>query len=492
MSVRAQAAPTLTIQRLTKSFGSNRVLAGIDLEICAGEFVGLMGPNGAGKSTLIKILDGVHPPTSGEIRVGGVAVSHLRGRADVGFVHQDLGLVDGMSVLDNLRLGERPMRRVGPILDKRAERAAAELVLSQVALDVEPGAMVGELSPSEKTLVAVGRVLARGARIIFVDEATSTLPPADARRVIAALSRQVDEGMSVVMVSHKLHEVLEGTTRVVLLLDGGVAADRPTQGLDRAGLVEMLLRHGTAKVAADAPVTASAAAALPVPAAGEPVLEMTGARGGRAGPLDLRVHAGEVVGLTGTPGSGLHDVAYLACGALRVAAGTVTHQGPRIGFVPPHRESQGGFAALDVRQNMTVSSLSRWRRGWRFLARAREGAAARDMVGQLHVRPASIDVAFGTLSGGNKQKVVFARALLQEPDVYVLCEPTRGVDVSARSEIYDVIRDLRARGAGILIVSSDAEDLLAVCDRVAAVESGFLHPLRTVASMTPAEMESLL
>ncbi|UTI64288.1 sugar ABC transporter ATP-binding protein [Paraconexibacter antarcticus] len=482
-------APPLNIRGLTKTFGSTTVLHGVDLHIGPGEFVGLMGPNGAGKSTLIKILDGVHTASGGTIRVGDETVSSLGGRSDVGFIHQDLGLVESMSVLDNLRLGERPLRTFGPLLDHRAERAAALAALERVGLTWAVDELVAALAPGEQALVAIARAFGRGARILFVDEATSTLPVADAARVIAALRENAAQGATIVMVTHKLHEILDATHRVVVLLDGRLAADQVTAGMDRAALVDLLLQHEAAKVervprGADTTAGRDGAA---------PVLEISGAFAGRAGPVDLVLRRGEVLGLTGLPGSGLHDIAFLAHGSLRPARGTVRRgDGVRVAIVPPHRETQGGFDHLSVHENITLSSLGNWTTKLRLLALGREKRDSAEMVERLNVQPPGIDTPFGVLSGGNKQKVIFGRALLQRPAVYVLCEPTRGVDVGTRSEIYRLIEELRDTDAAVLVVTSDSEDLFAVCDAVAVVEDGRLSESRPIEHMQPADLEVMV
>jgi len=485
-------APDLTIRGLNKWFGRNQVLRDVSLTIRGGEFVGLMGPNGAGKSTLIKILDGVYTATSGEIRLGGERVAALGNRRDVGFIHQDLGLVDEMSIMENLRLGEPPIRLAGPILNRRAERAESERALELVGLDEPVDTLVSSLAPGEKTLVAIARVFARGASIVFVDESTSTLPPAEAHRVIQSLAKTAAEGATIVMVTHKLSEILDATKRVVVLLDGKLAADAPTAGLDRPALVRMLLQHETNRAKDEARHQGegeSAVGSLDV------VLELSKACGGRAGPIDLEVRAGEVIGLTGLPGSGLHDVGYLAFGSMKPTAGVVrtASKDVRRVMVPPHRETQGGFDDLDVRHNLTISALGRWTSKLRLLAIRREAKDVTQMVERLSVTPARIDAPFGVLSGGNKQKVVFGRALFQHPQVYVLCEPTRGVDVGTRSEIYRLIRELTEKDhAGVLVVSSDAEDLFAVCDRISVIRDGRLGALRPASEMTLQELEAMI
>jgi ribose transport system ATP-binding protein len=488
-TVSAVDTPELIITGLRKSFGPVEVLHGIDLRIRSGEFVGLMGPNGAGKSTLIKILDGVYGASAGEIRLGDQRVPTLGGRTDVAFIHQDLGLIDDMSVLDNLRLGESPLRVFGPILNRGAERQAALGALEHVGLTHVIDSTVGELTPGEKALVAIARAFGRGAKILFVDESTSTLPVPDAKAVIASLRKSAAAGATVVMVSHKLHEILEACGRVVVLLDGRLAADEQTAGMNRDALVKLLLQHETAKVGKTADQLHSHRRKPDA----APLIELRGVYGKRVGPIDLTVHHGEILGLTGLLGSGLHDIAFLLHGSMKPTKGTICKEGDaRVALVPPNRETQGGFADLSVLENITISSLWRWVRTVALMNQRREKQDSEAIVGQLKVKPNRTDVEYGVLSGGNKQKVIFGRALLSKPQLYVLCEPTRGVDIQTRNEIYRLIEELRDGGAGIVVVSSDAEDLFAVCDEVAVVERGTLKQPRKLEDLTLADLETLI
>jgi ribose transport system ATP-binding protein len=476
----------LEISDLRKSFGPNKVLKGISLTIREGEFVGLMGPNGAGKSTLIKILAGVYGASGGEIRLGGRAIRSLADSPEIGFIHQDLGLVDGLTIAENLSLGTPPKRRIGPILDTGAERRDAERALSRIGLDVPVDTLLSALTPGEKTLVAVARVMDRGARILVIDETTSTLPPADATRVLAALAAAVKGGSSVIMVTHKLSEILVVTSRVLVILDGELVHDAPTKDLDRAGLVEMLRQHE-----ADARVVSPALGA----GSREGVLELRDVRLGNLGPINLRLDAGEVIGISGLPGSGLHDIAFLVNGTLKPDSGQVMmmRRGLTRALVPPHRESQGGFGALGIRENLSISALPRWRRRLvRLIDPRAEKRDCGEIAAQLSVVPSYLETPFEVLSGGNKQKAIFGRAMLRRPDVYVLCEPTRGVDVGTRSEIYRLIRELAGAGAAVLVASSDAEDLFAVCDRVALVVDRCLQPLRPISGLTSSQLELMV
>jgi len=473
---------SLRLQGLRKSYGSNEVLRGLDLEIAPGSFVGLIGANGAGKSTLIKILDGVTPKSTGKIFLDDKVVDSLRDRTEVAFVHQDLGLVDGISIADNFRLGQAPLRKFGVLVDLQRERAEAADALERVGVERSPDTLVEALSPAEKTLVAIARAFARGATFLVMDEATSNLTPRGAKRVIDVLSSVVADGGTVIMVTHRLSEIIEATSRVVALIDGRIAHDAETRHLDREGLARMLVNQDS--VLSEEDITEP----------GDVVFRMTGARAWpNVGPIDLEIRSGEVVGITGNQGSGLHAIGLLANGAVAPSHGTVWFaDGVESALVPPHRETEGGFSDQTILENMTLSSLRLFRGRSRSLDLNAESDAGHTMVKRLKVKPAAADAMFGSLSGGNKQKVIFARAILSGAKFLVLCEPTRGVDPATRTEIYQLIRDLRASGAAILVVSSDSEDLLAVSDRVGVAIGGKLEHMTPLSHLEDEGLEAFV
>jgi ribose transport system ATP-binding protein len=478
----------LAMRGICKSFGSSRVLDDVSLELRPGEIVGLMGANGAGKSTLIKILAGVYVADAGEIELDGERVASLAGRAEVGIIHQDLGLVDSQSVLDNVRLGAGRMSALGPLLHRRAEIRAAERALAAVEMDdVSVFDSVGDLTPGQKALLAIARLLERGARIVVVDETTASLPPKEARWFLAKLREAAERGTAVVMVSHKLGEIRDTADRLVLLADGSVTADTPMSELPSEEEIARLL------LGEEAEELIHEAATHRADEHGATVLRMRAAETGSVGPVDLELRRGEVVGLTGRAGSGLHEVGLMAAGTLRPDRGSVEVEGsPRRALLPPQREVDGAFAQLPSLWNMTLAALGRWRGAARLLRLGSERAAAESMVDRLRIVPPDLDVAIGSLSGGNQQKVLFARAMLQEPDVFVLCEPTRGVDLRTRREIYRLIGALKREGRALLVVTSDVEDALAVCDRIGTVNDGRVSALRDAADATDTTLAEML
>jgi ribose transport system ATP-binding protein len=482
----ASATVILDAQGLRKRFGDTQAVRGVDLVLREGEFVGLMGPNGAGKSTLIKMLSGVFEPDSGVISLSGRPVKSLAGRPEIGFVHQDLGLVDSMSVMDNLRLGAPPLRLMGPLLHRGREFAASQSALDRVELDVSLTAEVGSLSPGEKAMLAVARLLNRGARLVVVDETTSTLPPKESKWFIEILKSATRSGTAVLMVSHKLSEILSVAERVVMLIDGVVVADRPVTPDDRPEMVRLLAHHEELVAAEEEPPSARNEV-------GAPVLEMRAVCRGATGPVSFDVCSGEVVGLTGLVGSGLHTIGLLAAGAIKPSSGSVrVVDGAQTALIAPQRETQGCIAELPVLWNATLSALPKWRNPFRLLNLSSERADADAVMRQLRVTPANSTLAIGALSGGNQQKVLFARTLLRGASLFVLCEPTRGVDVATRREIYRLIAELRDGGAAILVVTSDSEDLFAICDRVGALTATGLSELWDADALTEESLSAVL
>jgi ribose transport system ATP-binding protein len=479
------AEPLLEVDNVTKSFGAQRALDCVSLTVGYGEFVGLMGPNGAGKSTLIKIIDGVYRPDSGAVRIAGSPLS--RSQNLVGVVHQDLGLIDDMTVLENLCLGAQ--RATRQVLRRRGrERDLGLAQLKQVGLErVDLNAMLRTLSPGEKTMVAVARLLASGSRLIIVDEATSTLPPGDAQWLISTLRSHVQEGYSVLMVSHKLSEIVDEVDRQVILRDGRVVFDSSDELLSVEEAAELISPARERQPGPDSPTAGGSRTQSPV------VLRFAAAISRNCGPIDLELHQGEVVGITGLLGSGLYDLAYMAVGTTGLRGGTIkAAPGAKIALVPPHRETEGVFGAYPVLWNLTIAALRRWRTQVRLLRLNSELTSADEIATRLQVTPHRLSMRQDALSGGNQQKVLFGRGLLQQARCFVLCEPTRGVDVGTRAEIYSLIRELKKTGAAILVLSSDVQDLFELADRLGAINDGRLSQLWETETLSSVQLTQLL
>jgi ribose transport system ATP-binding protein len=485
----SSAIPLLSLRNVSKTFGQTTVLHGVDLDIDAGEIRGLVGENGSGKSTLIKILAGFHKPDPGaEVSIRGEAVPLpmdpvVSRELGLSFVHQDLALVPSLSVAENMTVGTLTDGRwtVGP----RREVAATRAALDRYGLDIDPRAAVSSLTALQRAMIAIVRAIEgmratqeRGeASLLVLDEPTVFLPRSD-RATLFDLARQhTAVGGSVLFVSHDLEECLEVTDRITVLRDGFLQGTVTTSGVNRAEIIRMMVgKHlDFQSHREDTPAAERKA-----------VLEASGISGGSVDGIDLSLARGEVVGITGLLGSGFEDVPYLITGAIRDAGGTIaldgkTHPLARfqpadavlagLALVPGDRTRDGSVVSLSVLDNISVQSLRRYRGrlgiDWPGL-----GRMARDLVVQYDVRPPKVDARYGTLSGGNQQKVMLAKWLHTKPKVLVLHEPTQGVDVGAREQIFSIIRQGARNGAAVLCASADQEQLALVCDRVLIMRDG--------------------
>ncbi|CAL9436174.1 Arabinose import ATP-binding protein AraG [Actinosynnema sp. ALI-1.44] len=493
-------APLLSVRGLVKRFPGVTALAGVDFDVRAGEVHCLLGQNGAGKSTLIKVLAGVHRPDEGEIRVLGEVVSFpdptAAMRAGVATIYQELDLVPGLSVADNVFLGHE-LSAAG--FTRRAEtRRRTRALLERLGhRDIPPDRDVGSLPAARQQVVSMARALSRDARLLVLDEPSAVLDQDEVRTLFGVVRELTAHGVAVVYISHRLAEIREIGDRVTVLKDGRTVAT----GLDaRAVGTPELIRLMTGREARNAypprrPVAAAAPEALVVrglvvggSAAGSSRADSAAGSSrtdsaGRAG-VDFAVRAGEVVGLAGLVGAGRSEILEAVYGARKPAAGEVVVGGRRlrpgsvgaavragVGLCPEERKSQGLLLDQAVYRNITVSSLPLFAR-LGFLDEAAERSRSAELTSSLDVRPSEVDRVVRALSGGNQQKVVLARWLLRGCRVLLLDEPTRGVDVGARGEIYRLVRDLAERGVAVVVVSSDIEEVLGLADRVLVVREG--------------------
>jgi simple sugar transport system ATP-binding protein len=482
----AVGTPVLTVSGLSKTYGATRALRGVDLELRAGEVVGLIGTNGAGKSTLIKILSGVAAPTSGEVTLDGRVV-HLRDplaaqSAGIATVHQEInaGVVFGASVAENLTL-DRVARSSIFTTRKQVRRAAAE-VADAFGLDVDLDAPIEDLAPPQRQNVILARVLARRPRVLILDEPTSSLSADDAEQLVATVRRLAAMGVAVLYVSHRLAEIRELCDRVAVLRDGAVAArfDAPVTGPE---LVAAML--GDQVAALEHPVAA------PV---GEPILTALGIRAvPDADPFDVNVYAGQVLGITGLVGAGKTELLEQLFGARPLISGSVTLYGkpyePKdpadainagVALVSEERASQAIVPEWSVRDHVALPRLRRHSTSG-LISRRSETTAALDTISRFAVRAPGPGAAIETLSGGNQQKVLVGRWLDGRSRLVLLDEPFRGVDIGARGDIAARLRESSSE-VGVILASSDPEEILQVADRVLV-----LHEGRFVGELTTAE-----
>ncbi|MBG0815250.1 sugar ABC transporter ATP-binding protein [Planomonospora sp. ID82291] len=470
---------------IVKQFPGVRALDGVDLEVRRGEVHCLLGQNGAGKSTLIKILSGAHQPDEGVIALAGeetrLATPTAAIRAGISTIYQELDLVDGLSVAENVFLGHE-RTRFGFVRSREADRAAHALLTRLGHPEIRPSTEVGRLSPAAQQVVSMARALSRDTRLIIMDEPSAALAHDEVANLFRIVRELTGQGVAVVYISHRLEEIREIGDRVTVLKDGRTAAvGLPARTTPTAQIVSLMT--GRAVEYVFPPRRPRTGAALSGPAAPE-VLRVEGLTApGAFADVSFTVRAGEIVGLAGLVGSGRSEIVEAVYGARR-ASGSVVLDGRRLGrggtttavrlgmgLAPEERKAQALLLDQSVARNITLAGLGRYSRfGW--LDRRREGAKARELIATLGIRPADPDRPVRTLSGGNQQKAVLARWLVGDRRLLLLDEPTRGVDVGARAELYAVIRELADTGIGVLLVSSEVPEVLGLADRVLVVREG--------------------
>ncbi|MFF5932819.1 sugar ABC transporter ATP-binding protein [Streptomyces sp. NPDC012508] len=466
---------------ITKSFPGVRALDGVDLDVAPGEVHCLLGQNGAGKSTLIKVLAGAHQPDGGSITWRGEPVQ-LRSpiaamRLGIATIYQELDLVEGLSVAENVHLGHEPTT-AGFVVRGRAARASTAALLKRLGHpEIDPGRRVGELSAAQQQIVSMARALSHDVRLIVMDEPSAALDPDEVDNLFRIVADLTADGVAVVYISHRLEEIRRIGDRVTVLKDGrAVAGGLPAASTPTRDIVALMTGRNVEYVFPPRPAEPPAAA---------PVLQLQGlAREGEFAPVDLEVRPGEIVGLAGLVGSGRSEILETVYGARKATAGRVVVDGRALrpgsvrdavraglGLAPEERKAQGLLMLESVTRNVSVSTLARFSRaGW--IDRTGEREAARAATRELSLRPDNPDAPIRTLSGGNQQKAVLARWLLRGCRVLLLDEPTRGVDVGARAELYAVIRRLADDGLAVLLVSSEVPEVLGLADRVLVLREG--------------------
>jgi ribose transport system ATP-binding protein len=456
-------------------------LIDVDFEVARGEVHALIGQNGAGKSTLIKVLAGAHQPDAGRITWRGETVSladpQAAMRLGIATIYQELDLVAGLSVADNIFLG-RERSRFGLALPAVANKAAGALLTRLGHPEIRPGAEVGSLSAASQQMVSMARALSQDAQLIIMDEPSAVLDNEEVERLFGVIRDLTAHGTAVVYISHRLEEIRQIGDRITVLKDGRtVATGLPARDTSTREVITLMTGRTIEYVFPPRGAAVDASAA--------PVLEVEGlGLRGHFADVSFTVAPGEIIGLAGLVGSGRSEILETVYGARKATAGTVRLAGKRlrhgdvgsavasgIGLAPEERKSQGLLLDDSVARNISISSLGRFSRGG-FLAGGAERAAAREQVQALDVRPADVTRVVRTLSGGNQQKVVLARWLLRDCKVLLLDEPTRGVDVGARSEIYALIRALADRGVAVVVVSSEIPEVLGLADRVLVIADG--------------------
>ncbi len=457
----------LAMTGLVKSFTATLALDHVDFDLRRGEVHALLGQNGAGKSTLIKVLAGVYPPDSGEILVDDRPVQPRFDRLPISFIHQDLGLVEWMTIAENVAIqAGYPRTHFGLISWRRAHEAAAR-ALAIMGSDLDPAAPVAALPAAERSLVAIGRALAVKSDILVLDEPTAALPEADVERLLETLRRLRSSGIGIVYVTHRLDEVFRIADRVTVLRDGKRVDTVATLETAPGELVRMIVGRSM-----------SDAFVRPAPALENVVLSVSGAVAEGVGPVNFQVRAGETLGLVGLRGAGHHTVGRAIYGHLPLAAGGIVLDGERvdpadpadamakgIGFVSSRRAEESIAANLAVRENIYMNPTATGKGVVDIIGREQEVSNTVAAIKRFAIKAEGAEQPVATLSGGNQQKVVVARWMEAKVKLLILEEPTIGVDVASKAEIYHLLQQSLKRGMAVLLISSDFEEVERICHR---------------------------
>lgn len=483
MHLESIAVPLLEMRAISKTFNGLRVLKGVGLKIYPGEIHALMGENGAGKSTLMKILSGAYQPDDGgEIRINGqpVASYHPGTAKDLGIavIYQELSLCPNLSVAENIYLG-REVRR-GWSIDRKGMEAGCLDVLARLGAEFKPTTRVSTLSIAERQLVEIARALHAEAKILVMDEPTTPLSARETDRLFALIKQLRSQGLAIIYISHRMAEIYELSDRVSVLRDGEYIGELARDVLSAETLVKMMVGRDLSGF------YKKEHAAYDPGAVVMRVRDMTD--GKRVHPCSFELHAGEVLGVAGLVGAGRTELARLIfcadpCtgGTLEVAGKPLTQlrtpaDAIRAGvvYLTEDRKAQGLFLDMSVADNINICACVPDAHGGWLLDRRKGAQRATDAIGSLSIRVASAKVNVGALSGGNQQKVLLARLLEVKPHVLILDEPTRGVDIGSKSEIYRIINQLAQAGVGIVMISSELPEIIGTCDRVLIMRDGHL------------------
>ena len=459
---------------ISKRFGGIRALESVSFAVRRGEVHALLGENGAGKSTLMKILSGAYRRDAGEIRVGGRTVEitdpHVSRALGISVIYQELALAPDLSVAENIFLGD-----LRGVINRRRLRERSRVLLQELGFDLDPDALVGDLPLAYQQVVEIAKAISRDVRVLVLDEPTAVLAPPEARRLLDIVRNLSRRGVSVIYISHRLEEIFEVANAITVLKDGRTVGTVSPAEVDMHQLIDMMVGR---RVTTLFPQTSRRFA--------DPVLRVEGLRSApKVLDVSFEVRAGEILGVAGLVGSGRTEMARAIFGAERKQHGTVTLAGqprnirsPRegvragIGLVPEDRKGQGVVTSLSIRQNATMPVLGRLTGFLGIIKRREETRAVAGLIQRLAIKTKSMDAAVDTLSGGNQQKVVLSKWFEAGCRVIILDEPTRGVDVGAKAEIYRLIAELAAQGLGVLLISSDLLEVIGMSDRILVMSRG--------------------
>ena len=468
--------PVLQVQHISKSFGGVHALQDVDFAVVPGEVHAILGENGAGKSTLIKILTGFHQPDSGEIFLEGRPV-HFSGTREaqqlgIAAIYQEPSLFPDLDVAENIMVGRQPVGRWG--IDWRSMYAEATGLLKRLGLPIDPHTKARDLSVAQQQVVEIARSLSINAKVLIMDEPTSSLTLREVDELFAIVRQLRDAGTAVVFISHRLEELFAVADRVTILRDGAYVGTREMAGISTDEMIRLMVGRSLGELFPKQHVE---------PGAVVLETEELGVEGVFSG-VSFQLRRGEIVGMSGLIGAGRTNVARAIFGTDPATAGTIKLDGKPviiktpdeamalgIGYVPEDRKEHGLVLEMSIADNITLPSLARFAR-WGWLNEGRALVQAKESSQQLEVKMTGVDQKAQQLSGGNQQKVVLAKWLFVNPKVLIVDEPTRGIDVGAKTEVHALLREVARNGAAVIVISSDLPEVLAVADRIIVLREG--------------------
>lgn len=466
----------LEMKNICKSFGTNRVLKNVQFDLFAGEVHALIGENGAGKSTLMKILMGMYKKDSGSLSVMGSDEAYANPdqalKAGVAMIHQELNPIPDMSVAENIFLGKEKRKWI--FVDKKEQEKEAEKYLDMLGVELDPSALMRDLSVSEMQMVEIAKALSYGARIIIMDEPTSAITEAEVEKLFQNIRMLKEKGTGIIYISHKMDELFKISDRITVLRDGQYVFSKETEKLQANDLIKAMVGREITEIYPESKSRV-----------GEVILKVKHAsRKGEFKKIDFELHSGEKLGIAGLMGAGRTELMMAVFGAAKLAEGEIEIKGNvvkikspkdairhKIALVTEDRKRYGLNLSASVEDN-AVSVIEGSLSKFGFYNKKAGKKAAAEMTGRMNTKITGMDQTVGSLSGGNMQKVVLAKWLLNDPDIIIFDEPTRGIDVGAKAEIYKIIEELACRGKGIIIISSEMPELIGLSQRIIVLHEG--------------------
>lgn len=468
----------LFFDSISKAFGGTQALNDVSMHVERGEIVALLGENGAGKSTLIKILGGIHQPDIGRVMVDGENYSHKTGNInasqDVAFIHQDLGLIEWMTIAENMAIAQGYANNKLGLIDWANCEEFALKALERIGVEFDPSARIQSLTRAEKSMVAIARALAVKCQFLVLDEPSASLPAADVKRLFGVLRQLREDGVGMIYVSHRLDEIFEIADRVVVLRDGQMVGVRDVAHTSPEELVDLIV--GRKPQVFDKPETDTA----------HKVLDVNQLKGKTVGPIDFSAYSGEILGLVGLRGAGQEEIGRCIfgdmefTGDLELMGGPLKPGSPQqamqqgVGMIAGDRVVESNMASLSIQENMFINLKALGHKMFSWRSPSKEYDEAKEVGKTVGLRPNKPELSIESLSGGNQQKVIVGRWLQMDNKILIAEDPTAGVDVGAKAEIYDLLSKIMEKGISVLVISTDFEEVSTICHRAIVFSRGHI------------------